>query len=219
VYNTSNSDLPNNWVWTLAIEGSNKWIGTYGGGLAKYDGKGWTVYNISNSSLPSNVVFALAIEGSNKWIGTYGGGLAKYDGTTWTVFNTSNSDLPGNNVYALAYDGNNIWIGTDDGLAVYNTTGIEENSEPSEVQSLRELKVEPNPVFGNAVIKYGLPEKTNVSLELYDISGRVVKTIYSGVKEKGYYEANIEENELSVGVYFIRLETGSHRDIKKLIIM
>ena len=57
---------------SLAIDGSgNKWIGTDGGGLAKYDGTNWTVYNTSNSGLPDNRVHSIAIDGSgNKWIGT-----------------------------------------------------------------------------------------------------------------------------------------------------
>jgi hypothetical protein len=80
VYNTSNSGLPDNWVFAIAIDGQgNKWIGTDGGGLAKFDGINWTVYNTSNSGLPDNYVFAIAIDGQgNKWIGTYGGGLAVY---------------------------------------------------------------------------------------------------------------------------------------------
>jgi ligand-binding sensor domain-containing protein len=56
VYNTSNSGLPDNYVYAIAIDGQgNKWIGTLGGGLAKFDGVNWTVYNTSNSGLPYNV--------------------------------------------------------------------------------------------------------------------------------------------------------------------
>jgi ligand-binding sensor domain-containing protein len=63
------------------MDRGNKWIGTDGGGLAKFDGVNWTVYNTSNSGLPGNSVNAIAIDGQgNKWIGTYGGGLAKFDG-------------------------------------------------------------------------------------------------------------------------------------------
>jgi ligand-binding sensor domain-containing protein len=52
VYNTSNSGLPYNYVFAIAIDGQgNKWIGTNGGGLAKFDGVNWTVYNTSNSGL------------------------------------------------------------------------------------------------------------------------------------------------------------------------
>jgi hypothetical protein len=140
VYNTSNSGLPSDDVRAIAIDGQgNKWIGTYGGGLAKFDGVNWTVYNTSNSGLPDNDVYAIAIDGEeNKWIGTWGGGLAKFDGVNWTVYNTSNSGLPSNFVYAIAIDGvGNKWIGTGGGLAkfdgvnwtVYNTSnsGLPDN--------------------------------------------------------------------------------------------
>jgi ligand-binding sensor domain-containing protein len=61
-----------NYVYAIAIDGQgNKWIGTYGGGLAKFDGINWTVYNTANSGLPSNYVYAIAIDRQgNKWIGT-----------------------------------------------------------------------------------------------------------------------------------------------------
>jgi ligand-binding sensor domain-containing protein len=132
VYNTSNSDLPSNNVnCTVIDEFDNKWIGTFGGGLANFDGTNWSVYNNSNSGLPDNDVGSLAIDGSgNKWIGTYGG-LAKFDGTNWTVYNTSNSGLPNNAVTNIAIDGSgNKWIGTvgsifwtdDSGLAKFDGT-------------------------------------------------------------------------------------------------
>jgi ligand-binding sensor domain-containing protein len=132
VYNTSNSGLSNDYVLAIAIDGQgNRWIGTAGGGLAKFDGVNWTVYNTSNSGLPENTVYVIAIDKEgNKWIGT-GGGLAKFDGINWTVYNTSNSGLPSNYVSAIAIDGQgNKWIGTlGGGLAkfdgvnwtVYNT--------------------------------------------------------------------------------------------------
>jgi hypothetical protein len=45
-------------VNAIAIDGQgNKWIGTYGGGLAKFDGVNWTVYKTSNSGLPDNYVW------------------------------------------------------------------------------------------------------------------------------------------------------------------
>ena len=125
VYNTSNSGLPENYVLSIAIDGSvNKWIGTFGGGLAKFNGTIWTVYNSLNSGLPDNVVWSIAIDGlGNKWIGT-SGGLAKFDGTSWTVYNTSNSGLPDNTVLSIAIDGSgNKWIGTwNGGLAKFDGT-------------------------------------------------------------------------------------------------
>jgi ligand-binding sensor domain-containing protein len=123
--------LPENRIWTCRVDGNNIWIGTLGGGLAKFDGTNWTVYDTSNSMLSDNGVLALAVDGNNIWIGT-GGGLGMFDGTNWTEYNESNSSLPDNSVRSLAIDDNdNIWIGTyEGGLAkfdginwtVYNTT-------------------------------------------------------------------------------------------------
>jgi ligand-binding sensor domain-containing protein len=82
VYDKWNSKLPDNHVLAIAIDGQgNKWIGTKGGGLAKFDGVNWTVYNTSNSGLPNDDVRAIAIDGQgNKWIGTYGEGLRSLTG-------------------------------------------------------------------------------------------------------------------------------------------
>jgi len=115
VYNTDNSGLPHNSVYALAIdEQGNLWIGTYGGGVANFDGETWTVYDTANSGLPHNYVRSLAIdEQGNLWIGTEGGGLANFDGETWTVYDTANSGLPSNYVKCLAFDApGNLWIGT-----------------------------------------------------------------------------------------------------------
>ncbi|NPV12617.1 MAG: hypothetical protein HPY57_12595, partial [Ignavibacteria bacterium] len=112
---TKASGLPNNNVRAIAIDGQgNKWIGTDGGGVAKFDGVNWTVYKTGNSGLPDNRVREIAIDGQgNKWIGTEGVGLAKFDGVNWTVYKRSNSGLPDNYVESIAIDGQgNKWIGT-----------------------------------------------------------------------------------------------------------
>ncbi len=73
--------MPNNTIRALDIDAQgNKWIGTYGGGLARFDGVNWTVYDTSNSELPDNRLYYLAIDDAkgNVWIGTENGGLAVY---------------------------------------------------------------------------------------------------------------------------------------------
>jgi len=117
--------LPGNCVlYRIAIDSlGNKWIGTSGNGLLKYDGLSWTIYNISNSGLPNNNISWISIDKlGNKWIGTQGGGLAKFDGQAWKVFNASNSGLPDNNINCLSIDETgNKWIGTkDSGLVKYD---------------------------------------------------------------------------------------------------
>jgi ligand-binding sensor domain-containing protein len=122
VYDMSNSPLPDNNVYALAVDGNgNKWIGT-DLGLAVFDNTNWTVYTTSNSGLPNNSVRAIAFDSAgNAWIGTYFGGLAKFDGSTWTVYTTSNSGLPSDFVKCIDLDSmNNVWVGTDFGFAKFN---------------------------------------------------------------------------------------------------
>ncbi|MCK4307994.1 T9SS type A sorting domain-containing protein, partial [candidate division WOR-3 bacterium] len=99
-------------------------------------------------------------------------------------------------------------------------TGVEEQKE-LRVESL-ELRVFPNPCMGKALIKYGMPEKADISLELYDITGRLVKTLYSGTQEKGYHTINVgavRDTPLPRGIYFIKLETNNYKATKKLTII
>jgi len=123
-YTVENSGLPHNRVECIVIDADGiKWIGTRGGGLAKFDGENWTVYNRDNSDIPDDRVQAVAIDdSSNKWLGLRGEGVAKFDGEKWTNFNESNSDLPQNRVNCIAIDdSNNKWIGCDHlGMAKYN---------------------------------------------------------------------------------------------------
>ena len=124
--------LPSLNVYVVAVDRQGDvWIGTYGGGLVKFDGKNWKVYTTSNSGLPSNYVGSIVIDKSgDKWIGTFsdihsnlGGGLAKFDDTNWTVYTTSNSSLPANYVYSIAMDDSGSkWIGTYAGLIKFDST-------------------------------------------------------------------------------------------------
>ncbi len=111
--------IPANFIVCMQLDKlGNIWIGTFSGGIAKYDGTYWEVYNTSNSPLPSNVIYCIAIDKfNNKWIGTVDG-LAKFDDRKWKVYNKSNSKLPANMIYSLAIDKHdNKWIGTTKGLA------------------------------------------------------------------------------------------------------
>ncbi|MFA5032839.1 MAG: hypothetical protein WC614_07455 [bacterium] len=181
-YNISNSGLPDNRVRALAIEGTTGdiWIGTEGGGLAKFDRTNWTVLNTSNSGLSSNKVDALVMEESNIWICTLdNGGLVKFDGTNWTVYDTSNSGLPS----ALAVEGNNIWIGI--------LQGVEEKSNIK--NQILNIKTSQNPFAQSTAISYQIPAKSKVSLTLYDIAGSCVKTLVDGEKEAGSYSVKLME--------------------------
>ena len=74
VYNTLNTSLPDNHITGIEIDKSgNKWIGTYGGWLVKFDNSNWTVYDTLRSGLSDDWIRALAMDESNNlWVGKEG---------------------------------------------------------------------------------------------------------------------------------------------------
>ncbi|UCE27396.1 MAG: T9SS type A sorting domain-containing protein, partial [Candidatus Coatesbacteria bacterium] len=74
----------------------------------------------------------------------------------------------------------------------------------------------PNPATGSAVIAFDLPEDSEVTLTVYDISGRKVATAVDGGLPAGEHEAEV--SGLAPGVYVYKLSAGSFAAAKKMII-
>jgi len=238
VYDTSNSDIPGNYVSTIAIDtDGTKWIGFPGTGwsdshgLASFDGTTWTVYDTSNSDLPSNHVVSIAIDDNGvKWIGAEGwsgGGLASFDGSNWTVYDTSNSDIPVNYVSTIAIDDyGNKWIGTSNGLAVFNEGGVvgiddkqRHSSHPIDFILNQNY---PNPFNPSTTIQYSLPEAGSIKLTIFDILGQEVTTLRDGSQSRGNCKVqwngmDQSGNPVSTGVYFARLEAGEYSHTIKML--
>lgn len=132
VYNTYNSGLPNGYVFFTIPHNHIKWIGTEGGGLAKFNDTNWVVFNTANSPIPNNSVICLGIDSlGNLWIGT-GGGLAIYNQngiigvnynseiTTVNFILYQNYPNPFNPVTTISYK---ISIGSFVKLTVYDILG------------------------------------------------------------------------------------------------
>jgi hypothetical protein len=72
----------------------------------------------------------------------------------------------------------------------------------------------PNPSRGQATIRYTLPRPAQMSLRLYDITGRLIRTLASGYQAGGSYAApwdgkDESGREVSSGIYLYQLRTGS----------
>jgi len=116
-----------------------------------------------------------------------------------------------------------VWLVDSSGNVNYKNRAslrlveIEETTHNSKFTT--QISITPNPSMEDVVIKYGLPEKLNVALSLYNISGRLVKTFYSGSQEKGYHTVNIREDEVAKGVYFLKFQADNYTETKKLVLM
>ncbi len=226
-YTTSNSGLPANSIDHLAVDsGGNLWIVT-GASLVKFDGSKWAVEELPSPEGPySWYITSLAIDGKGSvWLTDYSNGLLAFNGGKWTSYTTSNSGLPDNSAFCIAFDSKgNKWIGTNNGLAVFNEGGIVAVRPPTpQEQSLpRHFALSqnyPNPFNPTTTIRYELSANCFVSVKVYDILGREVKTLVSEVKKIGSYEVQFDASGLASGVYFYRIKAGNFTKTMKLMLV
>ena len=90
-------------------------------------------------------------------------------------------------------------------------------NEPASGESFT-LDVSPNPVSGSSVIYFFLEKTENVSLKIFDINGRLVSTLADNMFEEGENEITWNAAELNAGIYFLRMETASYSENRKLIV-
>jgi hypothetical protein len=77
----------------------------------------------------------------------------------------------------------------------------------------------PNPFNPTTEISYSVPQKSYVSLKVFNVLGMEVATLFSGVQEAGKHVATFDASRFSSGVYFYRLESGSVSITKKMVFM
>ena len=80
----------------------------------------------------------------------------------------------------------------------------------------------PNPFNPETKIKFSIPEKQNVSLQVYDIQGKLVAEILNGSElTAGNYEVsfNSAASQLSSGTYYYTLKTDKFTQTKKMTIV
>lgn len=82
----------------------------------------------------------------------------------------------------------------------------------------------PNPMRSNTVISYQVPQKSLVSLSVYNILGQNIRTLDSGEKAPGKYQVNWDGRDnkghnMASGIYFYRLSAGTATFIQKLILV
>ena len=80
------------------------------------------------------------------------------------------------------------------------------------------LDISPNPFTGFLILKYTLTVPTPVSLELCDLTGRVIKQIdEKSLRSPGNYQSTINLESLQKGIYLIVMKTSSKTLIRKVV--
>lgn len=121
----------------------------------------------------------------------------------------------------------NVNLGTaaDDGGVVgsrmwsYNgTVGVE--SDPTVVPGSFELGQNyPNPFNPTTKIAFSLPTETEVTVEVFDVLGRNVATVFRGVMGVGVHTVDFDASNLMTGMYIYRLSGAGVSISKKMMLV
>jgi len=98
----------------------------------------------------------------------------------------------------------------------YNLSDIIDVSVP---KSFALYQNYPNPFNPSTRIEFDIPQSSSVTLKIYDISGREIKTLLKEIKNAGYYTVDFSSGGLSSGVYFYMIKAGDFQSIKKMILL
>jgi hypothetical protein len=75
----------------------------------------------------------------------------------------------------------------------------------------------PNPFNPSTLITYGLATDAFVNINVYDVSGRLIRKLVREQQNAGYHNVRFDGRVLSSGVYFYTLEAGAFKDRKKML--
>ncbi len=116
-------------------------------------------------------------------------------------------------------------VGATDIKFMEGTNSIEEN----DLMVNLHLTNYPNPVkFGSSrmatTISFNLPEDADVSLEIYNIKGEKIRSLYSGNQNSGKHQylwngKDSNNRPVSAGVYLYKLEAGKFSSINKMVVV
>jgi len=109
-----------------------------------------------------------------------------------------------------SYRGNNIYI---DDINIFDpaTVGLES------IDFVDRFRVYPNPTTGATNLDFALKNAGDLTIDVIDLSGRVVKQIFSGNQPSGQQVMQIDAAGLQNGVYLIRMQSNGQQVVRKFV--
>ncbi len=153
---------------------------------------------------------------------TYGIGLKNFNGTLEGTQDWSfDYKATANMVYVILY-----FNGTQTGKIEIDDIKIVEKLNTASIdvaESGMDVNAFPNPFKSSVNIQYVLKKQSPVSLSVYDLSGRIVKTLINRKESAGMYSVvwngtDYSGKPLSNGMYFYKLVAGDYIKSGKLIL-
>ncbi len=141
------------------------------------------------------------------------------NGTSWSAQYTA----PAGNFYHLtkSRSGATIWgVRSNGGISRYGQPiiGINPISNTAPDNYLLSQNY-PNPFNPVTKINFAIPKSGLVTIKIYDLLGKEVRTLVNETKNAGSYSVDFNGSELSSGIYFYKINVNNFTDIKKMTLI
>jgi hypothetical protein len=93
----------------------------------------------------------------------------------------------------------------------------DQSADDKRPEKLNLMQNYPNPFNSSTVFCFELPFPNFVTLRIYDLWGKEIKTLINKTLNSGRYSINFIADELPAGIYFYKLNAGSYSSVKKMI--
>jgi N-acetylneuraminic acid mutarotase len=80
------------------------------------------------------------------------------------------------------------------------------------------FQIYPNPAEDHATIQFTLPQSSDVSIKVYDVSGKEIETLLNENMEQGDHSLLLKTNHFSKGIYEVKMTIDSGTNNQKLVV-
>jgi hypothetical protein len=135
--------------------------------------------------------------------------------TAWTQKSVNLNNYAGQRIYIhYNHDANDQFILYLDQMVVKETpASVSENTSLAS-----SLNAFPNPASDLVTVSYSIASESNVTINIADITGKIVSSVNEGTKANGAYTVKINTADLAAGTYFYSIITNNGTATNKLVV-
>ncbi len=211
------ASLPKRWVTrVVAIPNDEQWALVCLSGFRHFEdiahvylstnqGQSWQNVSANLPDVPVNDLVVDPSDPSNSWyIGTDVGVFRTSDrGGSWQPFNAGLPTVPVTDLTVHA--ATRTIVAATFGRSMFRTE-MPPSVSTNSPQMIDNVVIAPNPMLDYVQIFFVVHEKQAIRLDLFDLSGKRVKTMYAGELSSGKQDIEMEVSDLPKGVYLLKME-------------
>ena len=99
--------------------------------------------------------------------------------------------------------------------AMFTGVGTMDAATPTALENIFAVKIERNDFV---TVTYAVAQSAPVSIGLYDLTGKLLKTTPSQTQVRGVYDYNMPIHDVKTGMYFVVVQIGSERKTSKFTV-